>query len=201
MPLPLALFGDSLAAGVGATTVADTLGPLLAAELAAAGVRAQHKVFAVSGALSSALAGQVERAGSWPRLAVVVVGTNDLMHLVPVARAAQDLAVAVRTLRATGVQVVLVPTPDLSIVAHVPPALRELARAASEGLRSAQLRVALEAGAFVADTADASAVFADDPSMFSSDLFHPSSRGYRLIAATIFPVVLAAAAEAGDADR
>lgn len=192
-PLRLALLGDSLAAGVGASTRADTLGPLLVADLAAAGVPAEHRVFAVSGARSTALAGQVAAAGAWPQLAVVVVGANDLTHFVPVAEAVADLAAAFGVLRAAGAEVVLVPAPDLSVVAHVPPALRDLARAASEGLRNAQVRAAAAAGVRVADTAAASAVFARDPAMFSADRFHPSSAGYRLVAGAVAPTVRAAA--------
>ena len=195
MPLRLALLGDSLAAGVGAARPQDALGPLLAADLAAAGLPAQHRVLAVSGARSDALAGQVAAAGDWPQLAVVVVGANDLTHFVPVADAAAGLRAAVGALRGAGVQVVLVPAPDLSVLAHVPPALREQARTWSEALRRAQVAVAQEAGAFVADTSAASAAFAGDPAMFSPDRFHPSSRGYRLIAATIAPVVRSAARE------
>jgi lysophospholipase L1-like esterase len=147
----------------------------------------------VSGARSSALAGQVAAAGTWPQLAVVVVGANDLTHAVPVAQAAADLRAALASLRDAGAQVVLVPAPDLSVVAHVPPALREFARAASGELRTAQTRVAVATGARVADTSAASAVFARDPSTFSPDRFHPSPAGYRLIAADLAPFVRAAA--------
>jgi lysophospholipase L1-like esterase len=198
-PLRLALLGDSLAAGVGAAGTRDTLGPLLSADLAAAGVPAEHRVFAVSGARSAALAGQVAAAGAWPQVAVVVVGANDLTHAVPVAQAASHLAAALATLRGAGAEVVLVPAPDLGLVAHVPPALREFARTASAQLRAAQVRVAGAAGARVADTTAASAVFARDRSMFSADLFHPSPAGYRLVAADVAPTVRAAARAVLDA--
>jgi lysophospholipase L1-like esterase len=191
--LRLALFGDSLAAGVGAATRADTLGPLLSAGLERAGTAVEHRVFAVSGARSTALVGQVAVAGSWPQLAVVVVGANDLTHFVPVAEAVADLTAALDALRAAGTEVVLVPAPDLSIVAHVPPALRDYARTASDDLRTAQVRAAEAVGVRVADTSTASAVFAGDPSMFSADLFHPSSAGYRVVADAVAPVVQAAA--------
>lgn len=192
-PVRLALFGDSLAAGVGAATSEDTLGPLLSADLESVGTSVEHRVFAVSGARSAALAGQVQVAGPWPRLAVVVVGANDLTHFVPVADAVADLARALGTLRRNSVEVVLVPAPDLSIVAHVPPGLRDHARTVSADLLRAQVRVARAAGVHVADTTAASEVFAVDPSMFSGDLFHPSSAGYRLIARTVAPTVRLAA--------
>ena len=192
-PLRLALLGDSLAAGVGAADARDTPGPLLTADLVAAGIPAEHRVFAVSGARSTALAGQVAAAGTWPQVAVVVVGANDLTHAVPVAQAVAELAAALTALRATGAEAVLVPAPDLSVVAHVPPALREFARTASAQLRTAQTRAAAAAGVAVADTSTAAAVFARDPSMFSPDRFHPSAAGYRVIAADVAPLVRAAA--------
>jgi lysophospholipase L1-like esterase len=189
----LALFGDSLAAGVGSSSTADTLGPLLIADLAVAGVAAAHRVFAVSGARSAALAGQVAAAGAWPQVAAVVVGANDLTHAVPADQAVAELTAALRSLRGAGVEVVLVPAPDLGIVAHVPPALREFVRAVSADFRAAQSRAAVALGVRVADTSGASAAFVRDPSMFSADRFHPSSAGYRRIAVDVAPLVRAAA--------
>ena len=46
-PLTLAVLGDSIAYGTGAARPADTLGPRLVAALEAAGIRAEHRVFAV----------------------------------------------------------------------------------------------------------------------------------------------------------
>ncbi|MFD0483018.1 SGNH/GDSL hydrolase family protein [Kineococcus sp. GCM10028916] len=192
-PVRLALFGDSLAAGVGATSRPDTLGPLLSADLASTGVEVEHRVYASSGARSVALAGQVATAGGWPRLAVVVVGANDLTHFVPVPEAVAHLAAALGALRRDGVEVVLVPAPDLGVVTLVPPDLRGYARDAGLALRTAQRRAAEAAGVHVVDTSAASELFAADPSMFSADRFHPSSAGYRVIAAAVAPVLRAAA--------
>jgi lysophospholipase L1-like esterase len=189
--LRLAVLGDSIAYGTGATRGADTLGPRLVATLEAAGVRVEHRVFAVPGAVSADLAAQVERARAWrPQLVVVVIGANDLTRLVPPERAAAALGSAVRTLHAAGAQVVLAPAPDLSIVPHVPPFLREVVRAGSAVMRSAQVRVVRAEGGLVADADGAtSAAFAADPRLFSADRFHPSSAGYAVIADALAPVV------------
>ena len=189
--LRLAVLGDSIASGTGAARTADTLGPRLVAALEAAGVRAEHRVFAVPGAVSADLPAQVERVRAWrPQLAVVVIGANDLTHLVPADRAASALGAAVRALRGAGAQVVLAPAPDLSIVPHVPPFLREIVRAGSAVLRSAQVRVVRAEGGLVADADGAtSAAFASDPGLFSADRFHPSSAGYAVIARALAPVV------------
>jgi lysophospholipase L1-like esterase len=125
-----------------------------------------------------------------------VIGANDLTALVPAARAATDLGAAVRDLRGSGAQVVVAPAPDLSVVPHVPAALREGVRAGSLALREAQARATTAAGGTVADDAAGSAAaFGADPRLFSRDRFHPSSAGYAVIAAALVPAVLAAAGE------
>jgi lysophospholipase L1-like esterase len=189
--LRLAVLGDSIAYGTGATRVADTLGPRLVAALEAAGIGVEHRVFAVPGAVSADLAAQAGRARAWrPHLVVVVIGANDLTRLVPPERAAAALGAAVRTLRRAGALVVLAPAPDLSIVPHVPPFLREIVRAGSAVMRAAQVRVVRAEGGLVADADGAtSAAFAADPRLFSADRFHPSSAGYAVIADALAPVV------------
>jgi lysophospholipase L1-like esterase len=195
MLLRLAVLGDSIAYGQGAARTADTPGPRLVAALAAAGIEAEHRVFAVPGAVSADLARQVERARAWrPHLAVVVVGANDLTRFVPPEQAAASLGAASAALRALGAQVVLAPAPDLSIVPHVPPFLREIVRAGSGVLRAAQVRAVRTEGGLVADADGAtSTAFAADPRLFSADRFHPSSAGYAVIVAALAPVVADAA--------
>ena len=198
MTLRLAILGDSIAYGIGASRAADTLAPRLAGDLAGVGVRADTRVFAVPGACSADLAQQVRRATPWqPDIAVIVIGANDLTRLVPVDRATAALRDAVRQLRAAGAEVVVAPAPDLSVVPHVPAAFRGLVQAGSVLLRQAQARVTLAEGGRVADTdARTSAAFASDRSLFSGDRFHPSSAGYALIAQALAPAVRAAANEA-----
>ncbi len=198
MPLRLALLGDSIAHGTGATAAGDALGPRLAADLAAAGMPAQTRVFAVPGARSADLAAQVASAAAWrPDVAVLVIGANDVTHLVPSDVAAAALRQAVRALRAVGAQVVVLPAPDLSVVAHVPPAYRGLVKAGSALMRSAQAGAVLVEGGRVGDVGPATtAAFATDPSLFSADRFHPSGAGYARIAEALAPTVRAAARDA-----
>jgi lysophospholipase L1-like esterase len=194
MPLTLALLGDSIAYGQGATSPAHTVGARLAAQLRAAGAEPEVRVFAAPGATSAGLAAQVRRAlDAAPDIAVIIIGANDLTRMVPASEAAGRLAAAVQSLRAAGAQVVVAPAPDLSAVPWVPLSLRGAVRAASETLRQAQTRAAGAAGAHVADVNAATAArFAADPTMFSADRFHPSSAGYAAIAAALAPTVLAA---------
>ncbi len=186
------MLGDSIGAGQGASRREDTIASRLVRGLAEAGLDSTATVFAVPGARSSALPGQVDRALEWePTVAVIVIGANDVTHRTPPEKAAAALVEAVRRLRSRGAQVVVAPAPDLSSVPHVPPALRPLVRAASARLRDHQVRAAVAEGALVADhVASTAGAFGADQSLFSADRFHPSSAGYAVIAAELLPHVL-----------
>lgn len=159
---------------------------------------AELRVFAVPGARSDALAGQARAAVEWgARLALVIIGANDLIRFVPPAVAATQLGDAVTALRAADVQVVVAPAPDLSAVPWVPQQFRGLVQAGSGILRDAQTKVAVDAGALVADVHTRTAgEFAANPRLFSADRFHPSSAGYAVIADALAPALHAAAARA-----
>jgi lysophospholipase L1-like esterase len=183
------VLGDSLAFGTGAGSAADTLGTRLTRSLEQAGHDVRLDVVAVPGATSLDLAAQVRRAAPLRAdLALLVIGANDLTRQVPAAQSAEALGAAVRELRAGGTEVLVVPTPDLSSVAWVPPAFRPFVAGICDQLRSRQTAVAEAAGAVVAPVAPAlSATFAADPAMFSADRFHPSSAGYALVADALAP--------------
>ena len=188
------MLGDSMAAGRGAQRRTETPAARLADQLRADGLTVTTRVFAVSGARSSALAGQVDAAVTWrPRVAVIVIGANDLIHHTRANRAAHDLAEAVRRLRTAGAEVVVAPAPDLSALPDTPLGLKPVLRSASMLLRDCQIGAALAAGAHVADRDHATAeVFAADRSLFCPDRFHPSSAGYAVIAEALRPAVAAA---------
>jgi lysophospholipase L1-like esterase len=194
MTLRIAILGDSIAYGIGADQPSHTPAARVRTALAEHGVAAETRVFAVPGARSTGLGAQVRRAVLWrPHVAVVIIGANDLTHFVPHGQAATHLQAAVRQLRQEA-EVVVAPAPDLSIVPHVPPAMRAVVQAGSRALRDAQVAVTIEEGGRVADAGAAtSAAFAQDRSLFSADRFHPSSTGYRVIAEALMPAVLEAA--------
>ena len=198
MTVRLAVLGDSIAWGQGATRVEDRLAARLVGALAAHGHAVTSRVDAVPGARSAGLSAQVDAALPWaPDLVVVVVGANDLTHLVPVDAAVRDLGRAVRRLRAAGAQVVVAPAPDLSAVPHVPVFLRDVVRDAGEHLRQHQVTAVRAAGGRLADPDQrASGAFASDPGLFSPDRFHPSSAGYAVIADSVLPALVEAARDA-----
>ena len=190
------VLGDSLAYGTGAATPQDTLGARLARSLRQAGHDVELSVVAIPGATSLDLAAQVGRAaGIDADVALLVVGANDLTHQVPPVQAAAALGTAVRQLGERGTSVLVVPTPDLSSVAWVPPAFRAVVAGICDQLRARQAQAAESAGAVVAPVApELSRRFAADPSLFSADRFHPSSAGYALVADALSPLVLELAA-------
>ena len=194
MTLRFLVLGDSLAFGTGAATAQDTLGARLTRVLRQAGHDVELDVVAVPGATSLDLAAQVRRAPA-ADLALLVVGANDLTRQVPPQQSAAALGTAVRELGERGTAVLVVPTPDLSSVAWVPPAFRAVVAGICDQLRARQTSAAEAAGGVVAPVAPAlSARFAADPSLFSADRFHPSSAGYALVAEALAPLVLELAA-------
>ena len=201
-PLRLVVLGDSIAYGTGARHPDDALGPRLTAVLSGDGFDVDLHVLAVPGAVSAHLGAQVRRAEPLRAdLAVVVIGANDLARFVPVDAATAHLAAAVSALRAVGTDVVVVPAPDMSSVPFVPPAFRAAVRAACAQLQLRQGQAAESAGGTVARiAAEVGSAFAADPALFSADRFHPSSAGYRHIAAALAPTVLTAARGRRDGD-
>ncbi|WP_138758084.1 GDSL-type esterase/lipase family protein [Modestobacter altitudinis] len=200
MTLRFLVLGDSLAFGTGAARPQDTLGARLTRTLTDAGSSVELHVVAVPGATSLDLAAQVQRATAVDAdLALLVVGANDLTRQVPPARASAALGAAVRELRARGTEVLVVPTPDLSSVAWVPPAFRAVVAGICDQLRARQTAAAAAAGGVVAPVApELTARFAGDPSLFSADRFHPSSAGYALVADALAPRLLELAARRQD---
>jgi lysophospholipase L1-like esterase len=197
--LRLVLLGDSTALGVGVERVTETVGGQLATLLADApgGRRVELSSVAVSGSRSADLSTQVARAlvGTRPDVAVILVGGNDAIHFTRPDEAAEDLASAVRRLRAVGVAVVAGTCPDLGAARAFPPPLRQLVGWQGRRLARAQAAAVTDAGGLPVDLAEQTgAVFRADPGTYCHDGYHPSADGYRVWAHALLPAVTEASA-------
>lgn len=192
----LAVLGDSGAAGLGADSPRDTMGAILASALAeVSGRTVTLSNHAVVGAQTGDLEAQVDRA-MWtrPHVAVIMVGANDVTHLIPRALSARRLRRVVRRLRQSGTEVVMATCPDLGTVKPVPQPLRSLMRRRSRLLAHAQAEATLaEGGRPVPLGSLLGPEFDERPDvMFAADRFHPSTDGYVAAAQALLPEVIAA---------
>jgi lysophospholipase L1-like esterase len=194
-PLRLAMLGDSSAAGLGVEDAAQTPGALLAGMLARdLGRRVELDLQAVTGARSKDLDIQVQRVLRHPvDVAVILIGTNDVTHRVPPDVACRHLGRAIATLRAADVHVIVGTCPDLGTVGPLMQPLRALARVRSRAMAQAQTVVAVEHGATTVSLGNLlGPEFADTPTMWSEDRFHPSPAGYARVVDALLPSVLQA---------
>lgn len=192
----LAILGDSVAAGLGAGSAAETVSGVLVRWVGAATGRpvvlTNH---AVIGAKSADLARQVTRCLSAPPdVAIIIIGANDVTHLVPRGAAARRLTEAISALRGAGANVVVGTCPDLGTVRPVGPPLRWVARHRSRALARAQRRASVRSGAAPVNLYDllGPEFQANSEALFAPDRFHPSGLGYRRIGAVLLPEVLLA---------
>lgn len=196
MTIRLAVLGDSGAAGLGADSPGDTMGAILANALAeVSGRTVTLSNHAVVGAQTKDLDAQVDRA-LWtrPHVAVIMVGANDITHLVPRTLSARRLRDAIRRIRGSGTEVVMATCPDLGTVKPVPQPLRAIMRRRSRLLAQAQADATTdEGGRAVMLGSRLGPEFDERPDvMFASDRFHPSTQGYEAAAQALLPEVIAA---------
>lgn len=196
-PLRLAVLGDSTAAGLGVVESPDTVGSQVAVALSSAiGRPVVVDGLGVSGARSGDLAPQVSRALLRPPdIAVVLIGPNDVTHLTSTSSVRDDVAEAVRRLRAAGAAVVVGSCADMGSATAFKQPLRVVSAWRGRAIGSAIRGAAADEGALTVDIgAKTGPAFRDDPDRFLSfDRFHPSAEGYRLWAEALLPQVRAAA--------
>lgn len=200
-PLRMLWFGDSTAAGVGATDVELTVPRRVAALL---GRPVELRSCAVSGArIADVLDEQVPEfestGGPAPGLIAISVGANDVTHLTSRRRfVATYEAVLDRLPREA--KVVLLGVPDMGSMPRVAQPLRALVGWRGERLASALHTLADRRQLGFVDIADATGrVFRDDPgTSFSADRYHPSDEGYRVWAEAVAPVVEEVLERAGE---
>ncbi|MGW6144437.1 SGNH/GDSL hydrolase family protein [Streptomyces sp. NPDC055140] len=202
--LVLGIMGDSLAAGLGATSAAATPSSLLGQALADSSSR-PVRVINVSRVGSGArdLASQSQRlmkamepTGHAPELVVVVTGANDIPAPIGLATSARTLSETVAALTRCGAHVVVATCPALGTVTALPRPARTLLHAASLRLARLQHEHALRSGASVVVLhREVSPAVAADPTLLAADGFHPGDRGYALACSKILTALAAHAPE------
>lgn len=194
----LMVFGDSLAAGLGADSAAELPGVLLARGLAEeSGLNVRLSIKAIVGATSKGLPGQVEAmqiAQGDPDISVILIGGNDITARNAIGPSARRVGEAVRALREGGSHVVVGTCPDLGIIKPVPQPLRSVMATLSRRLASAQAVQVRRAGGVAVSLAETLApeFYRRGASLFSPDRFHPNSAGYELAAGLLLPAVCVA---------
>ncbi|MGH3743503.1 MAG: SGNH/GDSL hydrolase family protein, partial [Mycobacteriales bacterium] len=191
-PLTLAVLGDSSAQGVGVDDFDHTLGGWLGQRLAETGRYVRVVCAAENGSRAEHLDDQVTQVlAAHPDLVAISTGVNDVRNRTSPWRAARTLGAAVARLRAAGATVAVGTTPYLGILTLVDQPLRAIGHGSSLLLEREQIRAVTAAGGTpVALGRLLSPLFAADRSLFASDGFHPSQRGYALIGEHMLPALL-----------
>lgn len=190
------IFGDSTAAGLGASSREELPGVLIAkglAEESGRSVRLSTK--AIVGATSKSLWSQIEAmqiTGGKPDLSIILVGGNDITALNGIGESARRVGQAVQVLVDSGSRVVVGTCPDLGIIRPVPQPLRSVMRAWSLRLAAMQAAQTRAAGGVPVSMAKyMTSEFLSRPDhFFAADQFHPNSAGYELAAAILLPPAL-----------
>ena len=188
-PLRLAVLGDSTSVGQGAS-YRDGIAMGAAEHLAARGRPVALLNVGVSGARwADVRREQLGRAARFrPDIALVAAGANDVTHLTSTDAITRDLEATVERLRAARPEVVVVLTgsPGMGAIPRFAQPLRWIAGRRTRQVNAAIERAAARLGVTVAPIAErTSERFAEDPSLFAADRFHPDARGY----ATWRPVI------------
>ena len=182
-PLLMVILGDSSCTGPGVAEPSEIWFRLVAARLAERGYRVTIRSFAVGGARSStALETQVPAAEELnPDLTFIAVGTNDIIHQVPLATLEKNLDEIIRRMTRVSRLVLVAGVGDLGTVPRLLPPLRQLATRRGRRGDVVQARAAQRHGAIKTDLwGAAAAAFRTDPSIFSADLFHPAAPGHQV---------------------
>ncbi len=196
-PLRIAVLGDSLALGTGATDPANSLTFRIYRALAAGRPGSEITNFAIGGTRASDVR-RLEVGSLDPHatdLVLLVVGGNDVVRRTPAvafAREYRALLAAIRT-RAPRATVVAFGVPDVArspLFADSRAKTEALSRTDDDTVR----RVAAANGAAFVDLFAYTNREAMSPEFFSSDDFHPSDGGYARLTAFALPVVTRALA-------
>jgi lysophospholipase L1-like esterase len=193
----IAALGDSTLTGPGLGHGGEVWVRGVARLLAAhAGVQVEVRSFAVEGArVADVVARQLEPALSWkPDLVITAVGTNDAVHVTPLARVERSFERLVGALCDGVAAVVVGGVGDLGGIARVPFPLTVPLRARGRRVDRVIRAVVDAHPVHYIDVSSVDTAFrSGGRSLFSPDLFHPNELGHALWAQAAGPMVLRAA--------
>lgn len=194
--LRLAVLGDSLVEGVGASDAVHSLPGQIAEKVAVQTGRAVHVTgFGVSGDVTREVFAQLDQleqlAPGTFDVIVIEVGSNDVTHGTRRAALEGDTRAMLRRAQALAPLVVLGSAGRLDSPIFGP-GLRQLVVHRATQVRELQGRVARELGVAFMDVArDVSAEYEATAASSSSDHFHPSDHGYEIWARPLADLVVA----------
>lgn len=190
-PLHIAVLGDSTVTGTGLDDVDDSWGRVVARRLSN-----RHQVvlrsFAVGGAKSRDVPEDQLPVAEQHRydLAIVSVGSNDILRMVPIWQFERRLDEIVARLEDVSRSVILFGVGDLGSIPRLPYPIDRIAHRSGHIADGVQRRVAERHGAAKIDqwtlTTEA---FNSGLHMFGPDLFHPSPEGHLAWADAVMPTV------------
>ncbi len=188
--LRITVLGDSTVTGPGLEHPDDTFVRQIALDLSS-----RFHVILTSLAVGGARAGDVLRRqvpGAIELdtdLTLISVGGNDVLRATPVWAFERNLDAIVAAMRTVSRSVVLMGVGDIGTVPRFPLPLDRLATLTGRMADGVHARVAERNGAGKVDHWGRSAQAFRDPSVFSSDLFHPNATGHRIWADAVLPEV------------
>jgi lysophospholipase L1-like esterase len=193
-PLSMAVLGDSLAYGLGASSVELGLGHLLHARLRANRPASTLFTFAVPhSTMGDVLRHQVPHMrGLSIDLVLVIAGANDLRYtrdVLVITRRFRNLLEAIHD-AAPDAQVVAGGMPDVTQTIGVPRLLKAPIQHLCQRLNDRMRRIADSRGdGFIDMFAFTSAPLCEDAQYLCEDGFHPNDFGYAEIAQRAFPAL------------
>jgi lysophospholipase L1-like esterase len=194
--ITVALLGDSSAAGYGMTDAESTPGAVLARGVSdRTGRRVEFHDLSIVGAISAELDRQVDQAVALgAQVAVILIGANDVVHMVRPRYASWHLARAVARLLEGGVPVLVGTCPDLGTIKPILPPLRQVVRWWSRRIAAEQTVWVVRSGGRTISLASilGPEFTAHRDFFFGPDRFHPSAAGYEALAQVLLPSTLAA---------
>ncbi len=177
------VIGDSLAVGLGAERYIETPGIVITKIIAEQlDCHVDYYNFGMSGACSRDLYDQTTKAiDKQPDIALIVIGSNDIIGLKNQNTAISSLGQSINRLRGTGATVYVVPCIDLEVVYAIGQPLRWLLSSRSRRYATMQALETKVQGGLLIDYRPILNKFRDDHRLFGLDGFHPSSAGYKII--------------------